>query len=71
MRRDDDYQVYETTDGRTHFHETKVYKTVKKGLSFGSCLAMILSYTAWKSIPWAIFHGLLSWVYVIYYAIRY
>lgn len=41
-------------------NETIVNKTIKKGLSFGSCLAMIISYTAWKSIPWAIFHGLLS-----------
>lgn len=45
--------------------------TAKAGISFGSCLAMIISYTAWKSIPWAIFHGLLSWIYVIYYAIKY
>ncbi len=54
--------------------ETKtkvVEKTVKTGISFGSALAMVISYTAWKSIGWAIFHGLLSWVYVIYYIIRY
>lgn len=48
-----------------------INKTVKQGLSFGSALAMIISYTAWKSIGWAIVHGLLSWVYVIYYIIRY
>ncbi|MBE6052637.1 MAG: hypothetical protein E7212_01795 [Clostridium sartagoforme] len=52
-------------------NETIVNKTIKKGLSFGSCLAMIISYTAWNSIPWAIFHGLLSWVYVFYYWIKY
>ena len=39
------------------------------GLTFGSCLAIVVSYTAWSSIPWAILHVLLSWVYVIYYAI--
>ncbi|RGX05799.1 hypothetical protein [Paraclostridium sordellii] len=44
-----------------------VQKSVKSGLSFGTCLAMIISYTAWNSIPWAIFHGILSWFYVIYY----
>ncbi|CEN25107.1 hypothetical protein [Paraclostridium sordellii] len=44
-----------------------VQKSVKSGLSFGTCLAMIISYTAWNSIPWAIFHGMLSWLYVIYY----
>ena len=28
-----------------------VQKSVKSGLSFGTCLAMIISYTAWNSIP--------------------
>ena len=48
-----------------------VETTAKAGITFGSCLAMIISYTAWNSIPWAIFHGLLSWVYVIYYILAY
>lgn len=48
-----------------------IKNTVKTGISFGSCLAMIISYTAWKSILWAIFHGLLGWIYVIYYIIKY
>ena len=39
------------------------------GITFGSCLAMIISYTAWQSIPWAILHGIFSWGYVIYYVI--
>lgn len=46
-------------------------KTVKAGISFGSALAMVISYVNWHSVGWAIFHGLLSWVYVIYYIIRY
>ena len=50
---------------------TVVKKTVRSGITFGSALAMVISYTAWHSIGWAIFHGLLSWVYVIYYIIRY
>ena len=48
-----------------------VSKTVKSGITFGSALAMVISYTAWHSIGWAIFHGLLSWAYVMYYIIRY
>ena len=48
-----------------------VQKTVKSGLSFGSCLAIVISFVKWHSVGWAIFHGLLSWVYVIYYIIRY
>ncbi len=46
-------------------------KSVKAGISFGSALAMVISYTTWHSIGWAIFHGLLSWAYVIYFIIRY
>lgn len=46
-------------------------KAVKTGISFGSCLAMVISYVNWHSVGWAIFHGLLSWVYVFYYIVRY
>ncbi|MCX7748347.1 MAG: hypothetical protein N2645_15905 [Clostridia bacterium] len=46
-------------------------EVVKKGIGFGTCLAMVISFTTWKSVGWAIFHGLLSWVYVIYYLAKY
>jgi hypothetical protein len=36
---------------------------------FGSSLAMIVSYFNNYSIPWAIGHGVLSWLYVLYFAI--
>ena len=50
---------------------TTIIKTVETGISFGSALAMVISYANWHSIGWAIVHGLLSWLYVIYYIIRY
>ncbi|MCI5897488.1 MAG: hypothetical protein SOY83_00640 [Anaerovoracaceae bacterium] len=50
---------------------TIVNKTVKSGITFGSALAMVISYTTWKSVGWAIFHGLLSWGYVVYFLLRY
>lgn len=43
----------------------------KAGISFGSALAMVISYTTWGSVFWAIAHGLMSWVYVIYFILRY
>ncbi len=43
----------------------------KAGISFGSALAMVISYTTWGSVFWAIVHGLMSWVYVIYFILRY
>ena len=49
----------------------KTKTVVKGGITFGTCLAMGISYTNWHSVGWASVHGLLSWLYVIYYIIRY
>ena len=40
---------------------------VGTGIGFGTVLAIILSWSANKSILLAIIHGLLSWIYVIYF----
>ena len=50
---------------------SNVGKAAKAGISFGSALAMVISYTTWRSVGWAIVHGLMSWVYVIYFILRY
>lgn len=46
-----------------------VEKTIKTGITFGSCLAMVIPYSNWHSILWTIIHGLLGWIYVIYFII--
>ena len=46
-------------------------KAAKSGITFGTCLAMVISYTSWHSVGWAIFHGLLSWLYVSYFVVTY
>lgn len=43
----------------------------RQGISFGSALAMILSWSINRSVLWAVFHGILSWVYVVYFVVRY
>ena len=52
-------------------NKTVINKTVKTGITFGSALAMVISYTTWKPVGWAIVHGLLSWIYVIYFVLKY
>jgi len=47
------------------------FEVIKKGVTFGSALAMVISFATNKSVFWAIIHGLLSWVYVIYYILVY
>jgi hypothetical protein len=37
----------------------------------GSILGVVISYTNWHSIPWAVLHGILGWSYIIYFAIKY
>jgi hypothetical protein len=41
----------------------------KYGASFGSALAMAISYSTNHSIAWAIIDGVLGWLYVIYFAL--
>ena len=41
----------------------------KYGVGFGSALAIAISYANNHSIPWAIIHGILGWLYVIYFAL--
>ena len=41
-------------------NQTVINKTVKSGITFGSALAMVISYTTWHSVGWAILHGLMS-----------
>ena len=44
-------------------------KVIETGIGMGSVMAMILSYSVNESILWALFHGFLSWFYVIWFAI--
>ncbi len=59
--------MYSNESKGVHFAKS----TVKAGISFGTALAMVISYVNWHSIFWAIVHGIFSWFYVIYYIIRY
>ena len=40
------------------------------GISFGSALAITISWSLWHSVLWAIIHGVLGWLYVAYYVIK-
>jgi len=42
---------------------------VKNGLGMGSVIAIVISWDRNKSILFGILHGLLSWLYVIYFVI--
>ena len=41
----------------------------KYGIGFGSALAITVSYATNHSVLWAIIHGILSWLYVVYFAL--
>ena len=42
---------------------------IRNGISFGSVLAIVMSWTANHAVLWAIFHGIIGWIYVLYYVL--
>ena len=64
-------EIIEETEIRPDGSKRIVKRSVEKGVTFGSVLAMVISFATWKSVGWAIIHGLMGWVYVIYFLIRY
>ncbi|MCC8417535.1 MAG: hypothetical protein LN588_03365 [Rickettsia endosymbiont of Bryobia graminum] len=42
---------------------------IQRGISFGSALAIAISFNVNHSVLWAVLHGLFSWFYVIYYCL--
>lgn len=40
-------------------------QVVSAGVSFGTALAIVISWWRNRSLLWAIVHGVLSWLYVI------
>ena len=44
-------------------------QVAKAGATFGSALAIAISWSEHRSILWAIVHGFLSWLYVVYFAL--
>jgi len=56
------------SDGEHHNHHY-VSTTIKGGISFGSALAIAISFTVHHSVLWAIIQGILGWIYVVYYLI--
>ena len=59
--------VYGTPRGPTVVNRT--VQVAKAGVSFGSALAIAISWSTHHSIIWAIIHGFLSWLYVLYFAL--
>ncbi len=42
---------------------------VRSGVTFGSAMAIAISWSVHQSLLWAMIHGVFSWFYVIYYAV--
>ena len=44
-------------------------QAARAGIGLGSAIAVAVSWSLHKSLVWAIIHGFLGWLYVIYYAL--
>lgn len=47
-------------------HE-RSFSFVKTGIGFGCCLAMVISWSIYQSVLYALFHGILGWFFVFWY----
>lgn len=63
----DTYSVDHLT--REGFLMSTQREVARHGISFGSALAIAISWSQHHSILWAIVQGIFSWFYVLYYAI--
>ena len=52
-------------------HRDPNYNRAGEGIGIGTIIAMYISWTMWHSILWVIVHGLLGWLYVIYFGVKY
>jgi hypothetical protein len=55
--------------GRIRYVRERTASAARAGVGFGSALAITISWSAHKSIIWAVIHGFFSWLYVLYYAV--
>lgn len=39
------------------------------GIGLGTLIAVLVSWAQWHSVGWAIVHGLLGWLYLIFWAV--
>ena len=60
--------IYEGEPPRQTYANRSV-SVAKAGASFGSALAIAISWSEHHSILWAIIQGFFSWFYVIWYAL--
>ncbi len=42
---------------------------VRSGITFGTALAIAISWSYNHSVLWAIVHGFMSWIYVVYHVL--
>lgn len=45
------------------------HEAARYGITFGSALAIAISWSAHQSVLWALLHGFLSWFYVIWHVV--
>ena len=59
-----------TLNSSSNYSQSNISNNVvEKGIGLGNIIAVTISWSRNKSILYAIIHGVLGWVYVIYVAI--
>jgi hypothetical protein len=43
--------------------------SIGAGIGIGNIIAIVISWSVNHSILWALIHGILSWIYIVYYVL--
>jgi hypothetical protein len=43
--------------------------SIGAGIGIGNIIAIVISWSVNHSIIWALIHGILSWLYIVYYVL--
>ena len=54
---------------KTRYYSIRT-ESASYGVTFGSALAIVVSYDANHSIPWAIVDGVFGWFYILYFLLK-
>jgi hypothetical protein len=62
-------EIREVGVSKTRYYSIRT-ESASYGVTFGSALAIVVSYDANHSIPWAIVDGVFGWFYILYFLLK-
>lgn len=53
----------------TYYNQNATQTLINNGIGLGAVIAVVTSWSRNRSVAWAILHGIIGWLYVIYFVL--